>query len=371
MNALYLSVSTGSGHIKAAQAIKEAAEVYYPCSRHLLVDSLKYINPVVDKLVVGGYLNTIRTSPQIYGKLFRFSEVSDNIYHFSKAINNFFSFKVKGLIESFEPSIIVCTHPFSIQMISTLKKREASDIPVIAVLTDFIIHSFWIDGNIDAYIVANDSMRNEMILRGIAPDRVFSYGIPVSDNFTIKKDRTFLLKDLGLSNRTTILIMGGSLGLGEITGAFLALLKSHMDIQIIVITGENAKVKKGLEELAAHSDKPVKILSYTDRVADYMDVSNLIITKPGGMTTAEALVKQVPIVLISPIPGQEEGNSSFLCREGAAVRINRINDISNIVQQLLSNPLQISLMKTAAMRLARPNAGRDTAALIETLIKHR
>lgn len=368
MNVLFLSVSTGGGHFKAAEAIKHTVELKYPRSNNLIIDSLKYINPMVDKLVVGGYLNTVRVSPQIYGKLYRLSEYNSNINYFGKAINNLLSSRLRTLVEDRRPSIAVCTHPFPLQMLSALKKKYAFSLPLIGVITDFTTHSLWVQEGVEAFIVAHDTLKMHMIARGIPEKCIYSYGIPVGENFRLKKTRSTLLGELGLENKTTVLVMGGSLGLGEISGAFLALLRSALDVQIVVITGQNTRMKAELECISAGSRKPVKILSYTNRVSDYMDVSDLIITKPGGITTSEVLIKQLPMLIMSPIPGQEEENAQFLCREGAAMRINSMSGLESQLQHLFNSPHKLAEMKKAAGALAKPDASSRIVNLMESLV---
>lgn len=364
MRVLFLSVSTGGGHEKAAQALKESLGLFYPGTVSMTVDSLKYINPVFERLLVNSYLATVKEKPQIYKKIF----YSSNLNHISSAVNSFFSHKLLKLLKSFKPSIAICTHPFPLQMLSSLKRRHEIDVPVIAVLTDYITHPSWIQDHIDAFIVSHEDMAESLLSKGILPCNIHRFGIPVGQSFLKTKERSGLLKELGLSTKPTVLIMGGSLGLGDIKSAFTALISSRLEIQIIIITGENEKVRKELLQID-HKGKEVKIIGYTNNVSLYMDVSDILITKPGGMTVSEALVKHLPLILISPLPGQEEGNMEFLVREGAAVVANDIKSIKDIVIFLLKNPLKRSLMKEAAKRISRPCAANDTILLAKALVE--
>lgn len=367
MNVLFLSLSAGGGHNRAAEAVKEYIQQKHPSSNTLIVDALKYANPVINNLVVGSYLNTLKSTPSIYGKLYEFSELKDNLSGVSRTINKVLSSKIKELIQSARPSIVVCTHPFALHMLSNLKKKGVLSVPIVAILTDFTVHNFWIHENVDAYVVANEILKCEMALRGIPEDIVYPFGIPVSKQFTIERDRSLILKELGMRDALTVLVAGGSLGYGDIKKAVCALLQSDIDMQIIVLAGWNSKLKKKLNEYTARSSKIVKVLGYTHEVADLMSASDLIITKPGGLTVSEALVKHLPMFLISPIPGQEEKNADFLLNHGAAIKISRYETIEATLRILLDNPLRRQHMVESAMHLARPNAARDTAILIETL----
>jgi processive 1,2-diacylglycerol beta-glucosyltransferase len=322
MDVLFLTVSTGRGHEKAAQAVKEIIEEFYPGSRTLIVDALRYTSPIADKIIIGSYLNTIRNTPSIYRKLYKMSEMGDNFYSLNKKFNKLLSGRLLNLIKEFNPSVIVTTHPFSLQMLSELKKKTDFNIPVLAIVTDYVFHSFWLHELVDAYIVAHENLKNDMVKWGISESRIFPYGIPVQQKFLEKKDKKEVRKQLGLDDKLTALIMGGSLGFGEIDTAFSNLLKCRRDLQIIVVTGENIGLLKKLSNYSANACKNVKILGYTDMVPELMDVSDFLLTKPGGLTISEALVKGIPIYIISPIPGAEEGNADFLLQNGAAVRVH-------------------------------------------------
>ena len=220
MDALILSVAAGGGHMKAAEAIKEEILTRYPNSRTEIIDTLRYVNPIFDKLVVGSYIGAIKKKPEIYRKLYYMSEYDSNIQDFSSAVNKILSFRLKKLINEFKPSVIACTHPFPLQMIANLKSKKHIDIPAAGIITDYAIHSLWPVDNLEAYIVANEYLKTEMIKRGYNSNIIYPYGIPVSRAFLQKKDKDRLREEFGLENRLTVLIMGGSLGFGEIKDVF-------------------------------------------------------------------------------------------------------------------------------------------------------
>lgn len=368
MNVLFLSVSAGGGHVKAAEALREIIEEHHPGSRTLILDTLKYTNPMVDKLIVGGYLNTVRKTPQIYGMLYEMSESGENTHDFTKNVMRLLSYKIQLFIKEFKPDVIVCTHPFPLQMMSVLKKKKKLSIPVVAIMTDYVCHSFWLHECIDAYVTAHDTMKYQMIDRGILKETIFSYGIPVCRNFLKSRDRNSILEEFGLEDKTTFLVMGGSLGFGDIKGIFMSLLNNKTDLQIVAISGRNSKLKRQLEKYSEDSNKNVKILSFTNQVADLMQISDFIVTKPGGLTIAEALVKKLPMFLISPIPGQEEGNANFLVNSGVAARIMDSCDAEYVFHQIMDNPLRVRHMKEMAEYLAKPNSSEDIVKLLESFI---
>lgn len=367
MNVLFLSLSAGGGNNRAAEVLKEHLERKHPSAKILIIDALKYASPVINNLVIGSYLGTLKSTPSIYGKFYEFSEIKDNLSGMSNTINKVLSLKIKELIQSVKPSVVVCTHHFALHMLSNLKKKGFLSAPIAAIMTDFTVHNSWIHENVDAYVVANEILKCEMTLRGVPENIVYPFGIPVSKEFSAERDRPLILKELGLQDKLTVLVAGGSLGYGDIKDVVCALLQSAIDMQIIVLTGWNSKLKRKLNEYSAQSSKVVKVLGYTHEVADLMSASDLIITKPGGLTVSEALVKHLPIFLMSPIPGHEEKNADFLLNHGAAIKISRYETIETALRILLDNPLRRQQMIEAAKHLARPYATRDTAILLETL----
>lgn len=368
MNILFLSVSTGGGHEKAAEAIKEHIDLKYPSSRTLIVDTLKYISPMADRLIVGSYLNAIKNMPNVYGKLYKISEYDTNITDITKTISRMLSGRLLEFINEFNPTAIVCTHTITLQMVSHLKKKNRLYCPLMGIITDFTNHLFWKLGNIDAYIVGNEFIKKKMIDMGTSSDTIHTFGIPVSRDFLVNKSRKALLDEFKLDNSVTALIMGGSLGFGEMRAAFQLLLESKKVQQIIAITGRNSKLKEQLESCCSDNGKKIRILGYTNRVADYMEIADFIITKPGGLTISEALIKKLPIFIMSPIPGQEEKNAQFLINSGAAVRIMPDDIIDEILHQTVENPLRLRHMKEMSGFLAKPHAGEDIMHLLEKLI---
>lgn len=368
MNVLFFSVSIGAGHHKAAEALREEIQLTYPQSKTMLVDTLKYINPIIDKLVVSGYLNTLKSTPLLYKKLYEMADTAENMNDFSKVVNNLMSFRIKRLIREFKPDLVVCTHPFPLQMLSELKRKKKITIPVVAVLTDYIIHSFWLQPNVDAFLVAHECMKLDMVRKGIAGETIHPIGIPISSRFTLNEDRHQKQKDMGLKETTTFLIMGGGLGIGEIEDTFDTLLQLTEDIQIVIITGKNMKLRRVLQQKAKDSNKIVKIMSYTSKIHDWMEVADYIFTKPGGMTVSEAISKQKPLIIISPIPGQEEKNANFLVNYGAALRVYEKEDIHLIMQIIKHQPDRILQLIECQKRLYIERSTKKAVEIFRELL---
>lgn len=370
MKVLFLSAATGGGHAKAAEAVMEVMKIRHPGFSGQLVDTLKHISPMVDRLVVGTYLRTVKNTPRIYGEFYKLSEARENITDITKTFNKLMAVKLVDFINEYAPSVIVCTHTFPLQMLSSLKQKGIVTIPVIGIVTDFVNHLFWKLEGVDAFIVAHEYIKNDMVKAGMPAERIHTLGIPVSQTFLEKKDRFRLTREMGLKNKLTMLVMGGSLGFGEFRDVFSSLLQCGRDIQVIAVAGYNKKLEKELKVIAGGSSKDTRIFGYTDRISDLMDISDLIITKPGGVTISEALVKKLPILIMSPIPGQEERNARFLTNTGAAARIFRNEDLDSLFCQVLDNPLRLKHMREMAGYLAKPHASEAIADLIEDISGH-
>mgnify|MGYP003898288021 CR=1 FL=1 len=369
MKILFLAANTGGGHVKAAEAIIEYMEENVPGCETELIDALKYANAGIDRLITGTYLQTIRKAPWIYRKLYYLSEKNRSAAALARAIGGLLSSGLAGLFTDRPPEAVICTHSIPLQMVSKLKRAGIINIPVIAVVTDFASHSFWCLKETDAFIVAHEDVRFEMAALGIDKNRIHAFGIPVSQQFTrgngANGSRTYG------HHRYNVFLMGGSLGLCSMQETFSALLKIDRDIGITAVTGYNTKLKRRLEQIAAASGKDARVFGYTRNISELMDKADLIITKPGGVTIAEALVKKLPIFFMDAIPGHEERNARFLLESGAACWLPPGARMPEALEQILDSPKILQSMSESAAKLARPNACAEITRLVTDLIRKK
>ena len=371
MKALILSVSAGGGHSHAAEAMKVYLKQNNPNSEIKVVDTLKFINPIIDKVVIGSYLQTIKATPSLFGKLYNHSESDSGLATISAKINEIMSFRLFPFVQKYNPDIIVCTHPFPAEMMSIIKSKNKTTIPVITILTDYAVHNFWLHPFTDAYVVSSSDMTADMILRDVDKKQIYELGIPVNPSFIHQYDKNDTLNDLGLSlNKLTILVMGGSLGMGKISNIYEQLSNVKEDIQIIVITGSNKKLYAELQNLKKSNSKETRIIGFTQQVNKYMQACDLLLTKPGGLTIAEALICAIPIGVFSPIPGVEEHNAQFLIKHNLAVNLTDIKNCSSIIQDLISSREKLQTIKNNCSSFSKPTAGPDICKLMNLLIKN-
>lgn len=373
MRCMIFSVSAGGGHGHAANALKEYILSKEPFSEIKILDTIKEISPVLDTVIIGSYLKTIQYTPAIFGKLYNYTEDEDGLTSYiSSKFNQLMSIEVHDKIKDFNPDIVIATHPFAADMLGYLKRKNYISIPTIVILTDYASHSSWIHDGIDHYIVSNDDMKKEISLKGININSIHTLGIPISPAFFTKFDRDVTLQELNLNpEKKTILIMGGSLGMGNISELFKELSKSDLDAQIIVIAGKNKNLYDELLELSKDSILPSVIIGYTNNVNKLMQASDLLLTKPGGLTITESLASELPMGIFSPLPGQEIKNKEFLLRHNLAIDIDDDPNFINNINYILLNEHLLNTMKNNTKRFAKPTSTRDIYMLIREIMRNR
>ena len=370
MKGMIFSVSAGGGHSHAASALKEYILSKEPYSEIKILDTIKEISPVLDKVIIGSYLKTIQYTPSIFGKLYNFTEDEDGLTSsISSKFNQLMSIEVHDKIKDFNPDFLIATHPFAADMIGYLKRKKYISLPTIVILTDYASHSSWIHKGIDHYIVSNDDMKKEINLKGMDINSIHTLGIPIKPSFFVKFNRDTTLMELSLNpKKKTILIMGGSLGMGKISELFSQLSKSDLNAQIIVISGKNKNLYDELLEISKNSILPSVIIGYTNDVNKLMQASDLLLTKPGGLTITESLASELPMGIFSPLPGQEIKNKEFLLRHNLAIDIDDDPNFINNINYILSNDHLLNTMKENTKEFAKPNSINDIYMLIKKIM---
>lgn len=330
-----------------------------------IVNSYKYAASIVSSVVSNGYIGMVKTIPQMYRFIYSRAERATEVGPFRTWVHQYTATNLRSLIERTKPDMVICTHAFPCGVMSEYKKQFADSPPVIGVVTDFAVHSFWIHRNIDGYAVATEEMRATMIARGIDPQRIIVSGIPVNASFVVKPlDRATLREELGMpQGRFSLVLMGGGLGIGPLEMMMRALDSVEQPISATVIAGRNKRLHERVMEAAQRVAYPIRVLSFVDNVSDYMHAADALITKPGGLTSAEALVAGIPMVLVKPLPGQEERNTRYLVERKAALRTKNEHDLTRKVADFLQNPERRQTMLAAIGKLAKPRAADDVAQL--------
>jgi processive 1,2-diacylglycerol beta-glucosyltransferase len=365
LRVLFLSLSFGLGHNRAAEATGKALALINPEIRSLIVDSLSYTNPRLEKIYRESYDKLIKRTPRLWGHLYGSKQLVEKTAGLRSLMNKINSRRLKGLLEEFAPHLIVCTHWVPCGVVSSLKARGEIDIPVMNVITDFCIHDFQVYEEVETYIVASNEVKEELLARGVEGEKVKVFGIPIDPAFSQRLNRQEIKRELGLEkNLPTVLILGGGQGLGPIKNVIHHLDKFRKPFQIIVVVGKNEGLRKKLENLVPRLKVPLKVYGYIENMDEIMEVSDLALTKAGGLSSSEALSKGLPMLIVNPIPGQEEKNSEFIVNRGAGIKVRRIKELNGKVEDLLSDFQKLNQMKERARSLAKPKAALDTARII-------
>ncbi|MFQ5952806.1 MAG: glycosyltransferase, partial [Candidatus Omnitrophota bacterium] len=282
-----------------------------------------------------------------------------------EALHKYNLSKIKKLLDKHKPDVVICTQAFPCGMVADYKRTTGSSIPLIGVLTDYAPHSYWLYDEVDYYVAPSNEIARMLEIKGVARKKIKIYGIPVDPKFRLKHDKRRIKRELGLSNDApTILIMGGSQGIGamkEIVGQLVRDERHHY--QLLVITGKNRSLHNRLSKLKRGRDGKIKVLRYIENIDELMEASDVIITKAGGLTTAEALVKGLPILIVNPIPGHERMNTDYLVGKGAAMEIEDFANIPSEINRLFDSKHILRKMRSEAGRLSSPESSLDIAKL--------
>lgn len=368
---LIFYASYGGGHLNAAKSIKEYIDNNYDNYNTELIDCMKYVNKPIEKITTAAYREMAKKMPWAWGKIYNDSQKGP-LAHISSRSNMIFAIKLLKLLREKQPDIIISTHPFGSQMCSYLKRKGKITAKIATIMTDFSPHDQWLVGHdyTDYFFVSNDKMKEYLISKDITKNKVFSTGIPISLRFLEEYNKKEILDELELEkNKKTILFFGGGeFGLGKTRTIqiFEDLVKNFDNIQVIAIAGKNKKMKLRFENIVKNfnKEKSVKVLEYTNKVPELMSISDLVVSKPGGLTTSESLASGLPMVIINPIPGQEEENAEFLESKGTGIWIRKNDSAHEIFKNLLSSPEKLNNMKSNTKILAKKHSTEDICRII-------
>lgn len=368
---LIFYASYGGGHLSAARSIKQYIDEYYDDVQTEMIDCVKYVNTALDKVTTAAYREMAKKAPWAWEKVYYKSQ-DGLLAKVSTTSNKIMAVKMAKLFRQFQPDVVISTHPFGSQMTSYLKKKKKTNCLLATIMTDFAPHDQWLIGNefVDFYFVSNNTMKDSIVKNnGISENKVFALGIPISNRFlqSYNKEEICSLFDISPNKKTILFFGGGEYGLGkDKTVSILNTLADFSNIQVIAIAGKNEKMKQEFEKIVnqKHKEETIKVLPFTDKVPELMSISDLVITKPGGLTVSESLASHLPLVVINPIPGQEEENAEFLEKAGCAIWLKKEDDPQKVLSTILTNETKFVEMKQQAMKLAKQTASQDICNII-------
>ena len=364
----------GGGHLSAANAIKQYIDAHYGNEYEtLLTDCMQYVNKPINKITTLAYQEMAKKFPWAWGEFYDHAKKGP-IARISSTSNKLLARKLLNLLDEYQPDIVISTHPFSTQMISYLKKKQLTHCLLATVLTDFAPHEQWLVGKDfgDFFFVSHAKMKKELEDHYQIPEnKIFATGIPLSNRFLNHYDKKEIKNNFGLDNEKKLVLFfgGGEFGLGK--EKTISILRSFIKnannkFQIVAIAGKNEKLKRHFQELVEElqAESIVKVLGFTNQVPELMSISDLVVTKPGGLTTTESLASGLPMVIINPIPGQEVENAEFLEDSNVAIWIKKEDNSDEIISSLLENPSRIRRMKINTKLLAKKHSTKDICETI-------
>lgn len=368
---LILYAKYGGGHLAAANSIQTYLEQNYFDTDIKIIDCIEYISPLLSKITTNAYKQLAKHAPNLWKKIYDNSQ-KGALSKISNSINKKMAKKLHNLFREFMPDIVISTHPFATQMTSYLKENENTKCILATILTDFASHDQWLVGKefCDLYFVSNENMKNELLEANIPEDKIYITGIPLSNRFfsDFNKDDIYRQHSLDKEKQTILFFGGGEFGLGQKrTVQILHSLAKHLDnYQIIAISGKNKKMNNEflkLHEKLNHNED-LHIYKYTTDVPELMHISSLVVTKPGGLTSSESLASGLPMLIINPIPGQEEQNAEFIEKSGAGIWLKKDDDIDETINNILLNPEKLKTLKNNSIAVGKKDSTKNICSTI-------
>jgi processive 1,2-diacylglycerol beta-glucosyltransferase len=361
MRVLIPTVTAGAGHLQAALALEEAWRVLRPADEIRRVDVLDYTPKLYRKIYVKGYLKLIEHAPDLWAMFFKKTDNPARIKEFTKfrrRSSRMTAAKYVREMLAFKPDVVLCPHYLPLEIMGGVQTRRRVHKRIfpytVCVVTDFEAHALWMEPCVNLFCVAAEETKARLVARGAHEAQVAVTGIPIAQKFSSRIDRNAVRTDLRLrSDIPTLLVLGGGFGMGPVGEILGELDKIESPLQLIVVCGRNEALKRKLSAISHRHE--TRVLGFATNMHELMSAADLILTKPGGLTTSEALAIGKPLFILNPIPGQEAANSDFLLEKGAAVKVNCIEDLPFKLTQLLGSK-KLAHMTRAARQLGKPKA---------------
>nr|WP_245339138.1 glycosyltransferase [Paenibacillus shirakamiensis] len=329
-----MSEGFGSGHTQAAYAIAAGMKKISPRIQTKVLELGSFLNPMVAPLILSAYRKTVTTSPALVGLLYK-KKYEKRMTRLTRlALHKIFYTQTAEVIRHLQPDLIICTHPIPSAVVAHLKSTGLS-IPLYTVITDYDAHASWINAEADRYLVSTPQVRRLLLERGIESRAIQITGIPVHPNFWTIQNKEHVRLELGLKHMPTVLIMGGGWGMLFKKNILDRMTAWSNQIQLVFCVGTNTRLADKLHDHPAFRHPHIIVLGHTKEISKWMDASDLLITKPGGMTCTEGLAKGIPMLLCESIPGQEESNKNYFIASGFGQSLSSEEEIDLWFQRLI------------------------------------
>lgn len=370
--ALIFYACYGGGHISAANSIFEYIKSNFPDIEPINIDFMDYLSKTIDKVTTTAYEELAKKAPSLWGSVYSRSEKGP-LAKFSTDSNKILALKLDNLIQKYNPDYIISAHPFSSQMCAYLrKKNKLQDIKIATIMTDFASHDQWLVGHeyIDYFFVSNSELKRELINKGILENKIFDTGIPLSNRFLLNYDKEKILSDFNLENNkfTILFFAGGRFGLcKKSTYKILEDIARYINnVQVIAISGNNKKIEKIFNLIVEKYNRvqDIKVLGFTNKVPELMHISDIVISKPGGLTTSESLACNLPMIIINPIPGQEEQNAKFIEKNHLGYWIKKDDTPIGVIYKAITEKEKLNYFKENIKKFSKKNSTKDICEIL-------
>lgn len=369
---LIVYATAGIGHAKAAFAVRKAFDdpglrESLPDVEITLIDSLDHTTPFFKRSYLNTYLLLVKKLVWVWGALYRLANIPlfDRMVRKMRRLNNsIFCGKFVAYLLSEKPDIIISTHFLANEVVSNLKERGLLSSRLMSVVTDYRAHAFWFAKGIDAYIVGSEDAGEDLVKWGAARSAIKVFGIPVEPEFVRDEpaDKDKARRSLGIAERKfTILLVGGGFGVGPIEKILGIVGHWKGPLQVAVICGYNKVLLERVRLLKAGTEIDIYEFGFVKNMHEFMEAADVLISKSGGITVSEALAKELPMLVVAPIPGQESGNCDYLVRKGASLRIRDLGNLIDVLKSFVENPERVDALKDKIRKIRRPNALFDIA----------
>lgn len=366
---LILCSNFGDGHLQAAQAILEATRLHKPHVETAVFDFMKWTHPFIHSIGRYVFIQGVKQFPSFYSYLYHKTHDINSFSLILKKLNFFGIRRMLKLLQEIQPSVVVSTFPLAAGTMSVLKSDGLTKVPTVTIITDHTDHSYWIYPNTDQYIVGSNLVRQGLKRFDIADSQIAVTGIPIRPEFCKSYHRHFLKEKYGFHPTLPIVLwMGGGCGLiGDRLSTLRTLESLSQQMQLIIVCGHNNKLRQQLTEGTKHSKHRILLTGYINYVHELMAFSDILITKPGGLTTSEAIALELPMLLYQSLPGQEQDNARFLLEAGVAMQAENITDLITKLSEALHDPKLLSTMKENARQLQTKWAAFDALKVIRNI----
>ncbi|MDZ5146539.1 glycosyltransferase [Clostridium perfringens] len=366
MKVIIFYAKTGGGHLSACKSLEESLNsLNIPV---VTLDSLEFAGHLVSKEVCSAYTYIVKSVPELFGALYNAGEkISD---HNKKSIiyklNSFYADNILTVLEEEQPDIIISTHIFATQSISYLKQKNKIKALTASIVTDYTCAPFWEETDLDYYFLPHKDLIKEFEDKGLDFSKLIAFGLPIDSKFKVKTPKEKAKVRLGLEkNKPHILIMGGSMGAGSVKDTTLYISKHLKECNITTICGNNKELFKEISEIEKLNPR-IHALQFTHEMNELMDSADILVTKPGGLTSTEAMNKSLPIVMINPIPGVESANCNFFMKHNLGVKSNSLHETLKICQKLISDKNFYEKIVSSQKLNSNINAAEDICKFLIT-----